>query len=69
MSAVTGRMFVEAEVPNGVSRREAAAKLMRDLDDEAAKAGQQVCGDVTILEGEPGAFMTTMRLEADVETR
>lgn len=61
------RMYVEGEVLNGASRRDAAAYLTRELDQKAEAEGHRVIGDLTILEGEAGALTTIMRVEADVE--
>ena len=61
------RMYVEAPVFTDATDRDAVAYLMRQLDDEAAKQGHRVVGQVSVLEGPPGAFTKIMRLEADVE--
>lgn len=61
------RMFVEGEIAYGESPRAAAHRLMKTLDDEAAKEGHRVTGDVTIGEYPPATFgIITLRLEADV---
>ena len=61
------RMFVEGEIAYNESHRMAAHRLMKALDEEAAKAGHRVTGDVAIGEYPPATFGTvTMRLEADV---
>lgn len=61
------RMYVEGRVGTYDSPRNAAQFLMRELDDEAAKAGMRVVGDVTIAEGESVFAGRILRLEADVE--
>jgi hypothetical protein len=65
------RMFVEGEFSAPESERMAARRLMRELDDEAARNGVAVTGDVTIMASEPSLFAAprTMRLEADVVSR
>lgn len=64
------RMFAEDWLAVGESRRAGVARLMAALDDEAAKVGHVVRGDVTISEGEsplmPAPFV---RLEAEVVPR
>lgn len=65
---MSGRMFVEGDIAYGESPRMAAQRLMRELDDAAAKAGHRVSGEVTISQYEPNAFQVpALRLEADVE--
>ena len=62
------RMFVEGRVGSFDTVRQAAQKLMADLDSEAANAGHRVVGDVTISEVDhPVVSGTVLRLEADVE--
>lgn len=66
------RMFVEGEFTDREGERNAARRLMAHLDEEAAKNGMVVTGDVAIAASEPNRFFAvprTMRLEADVETR
>ena len=66
------RMFVEGEWHDRYETpRAAAQRLMRELDDEAARNGMVVHGDVSIAVSEPSIFAVprTMRLEADVVTR
>lgn len=62
------RMFVEGRVGSADTLRDAAQKLMRELDVEAAEAQHRVVGDVSIFEVQhdllPGVML---RLEADVE--
>jgi hypothetical protein len=66
------RMFVEGEWNDlHESTHEACQRLMGELDDEAAKNGMVVTGDVAIAVSERSIFAVprTMRLEADVVTR
>ena len=66
------RMFVEGEWNDAHEQpRMALQRLMCELDDEAARAGMMVVGDVSIFASEPSLFAVprTMRLEADVVTR
>lgn len=65
------RMFVEGEFQPPESPREAAHRMMARLDEEAAKRGMAVTGDVTILASDESIFGAprVMRLEADVVTR
>lgn len=67
----TKRMFVEGEFTDREGVRSAAARLMRELDDEAARHGMVVKGDVSIAASEQSiwALPRTMRLEADVVAR
>ena len=71
MAHVAGRMFVEGEFTDREGERNAAQRLMRELDDAAAKEGMQVVGDVAIAASETSLFAVprTMRLEADVSPR
>jgi hypothetical protein len=66
------RMFVEGEWNDlHESTHSATQRLMRELDDEAARNGMVVTGDVAIAVSERSlwAVPRTMRLEADVVTR
>jgi hypothetical protein len=66
------RMFVEGEWNDAHESTHAATqRLMRELDDEAARNGMVVTGDVAIAVSERSlwAVPRTMRLEADVVTR
>ena len=66
------RMFVEGEWNDAHESTHAAMqRLMRELDDEAARNGMVVTGDVAIAVSERSLFAVprTMRLEADVVTR
>ena len=66
------RMFVEGEWNDAHESTHAAMqRLMRELDDHAAKHGMVVTGDVAIAVSEKSLFAVprTMRLEADVVTR
>jgi hypothetical protein len=65
------RMFVEGEFTDHEGVRNAARRLMAELDEAAAKNGVKVTGDVSIAASEPSLFAVprTMRLEADVVTR
>ena len=64
------RMFIEGRVGTHDTVRSAAQQLMRDLDAEAAAAGQRVVGDVTISDApHPLLPGQVIRLEADVEAR
>ena len=65
------RMYVEGEFQPPESPREAAHRMMARLDEEAAKHGMAVAGDVTIMASEESVFGAprVMRLEADVVTR
>jgi hypothetical protein len=66
------RMFVEGEWNDAHESTHAAAqRLIRELDDEAARNGMVVKGDVAIAVSERSlwAVPRTMRLEADVVTR
>jgi len=62
------RMFVEDNPVNGESPRGVVSRLMRALDDEAAKQGHRVAGDVAILQYPASVFEPApkVRLEADV---
>lgn len=65
------RMFVEGEFTDREGVRNAAQRLMVELDLEAARNGVKVVGDVSIAASEPSVFAMprTMRLEADVVSR
>jgi len=66
------RMFVEGEWNDrDESTHAAAQRMMRELDDAAAKNGMVVTGDVAIAVSDRSLFAVprTMRLEADVVTR
>jgi phosphodiesterase/alkaline phosphatase D-like protein len=66
------RMFVEGEWNDAHESTHAAMqRLMRELDDEAARNGVVVTGDVAVAVSEKSVFAVprTMRLEADVVTR
>ena len=65
------RMFVEDEFTDAEGVRNAARRMMAELDEAAAKNGMAVTGDVEIAASEPSLFAVprTMRLEADVVTR
>lgn len=63
-----GRMFVEGDIAYGESPRMAAQRLMRSLDEAAAKDGHRVSGQVRIEQFEASGFgVSSLRLEADVE--
>lgn len=63
------RMFAEAQVVSSSSLRDTVQRLMRELDDVAAREGHRVVGEVTILEGQRSRLDIgrTVRVEADVE--
>jgi hypothetical protein len=65
------RMYVQGEFAPPESERTAAERLMRSLDDQAAKNGMAVTGDVEILTTKPSLFAVPrqMYLEADVVPR
>ena len=65
------RMFVEGDFAQSEGVRNAARRMMAELDEAAAKNGMVVSGDVEIAASEPSPFGVprTMRLEADVVTR
>lgn len=66
------RMFVEGEWNEAHESTHAALqRMMRELDDHAAKHGMVVSGDVAIAVSDRSIFAVprTMRLEADVVTR
>ena len=65
------RMYVQGEFTPAESERDAAARLMRELDDEAARNGMAVTGDVEILTSKQSVFAVPrqMYLEADVVPR
>lgn len=65
------RVFVEGEFTDREGERNAAQRLMREMDDFAAEHGARVTGDVAIAASEPSIWSLprTMRLEADVVTR
>lgn len=66
------RMFVEGEWNDSTESTHAACqRLMRELDQVAAKEGMVISGDVAIAVSERSlwAVPRTMRLEADVVTR
>lgn len=70
--SIVKRMFVEGEWNDAHESTHAAMqRLMRELDDEAARNGMVVTGDVAIAVSERSLFAVprTMRLEADVVTR
>ena len=71
MGSTTRRMFIEGEFTDDEGIRMAARRLMVELDNEAAKVGMAVVGDVEISASKPSLFAVprTMRLEADVVTR
>lgn len=66
------RMFVEGEWNDAHESTHAAMqRMMRALDDEAARNGMVVSGDVAVAVSEKSLFAVprVMRLEADVVTR
>jgi len=72
MGTTIRRMFVEGEWNDAhETTHQAMQRLMRELDDEAARNGMVVTGDVAIAVSEKSLFAVprTMRLEADVVTR
>lgn len=72
MGTTVRRMFVEGEWNDlHETTRTAMQRLMRELDEEAARNGMVVSGDVAIAVSERSLFAVprTMRLEADVVTR
>lgn len=72
MGSTVKRMFVEGEWNDShESTHVAMQRLMRELDDEAARNGMVVTGDVAIAVSEKSLFAVPriMRLEADVVTR
>ena len=72
LGSTVRRMFVEGEWnERHESTHSAMQRLMRELDDEAARNGMVVTGDVAIAVSEKSlwAVPRTMRLEADVVTR
>ena len=72
LGSTVRRMYVEGEWNDHYESTHAAMqRLMRELDDEAARNGMVVTGDVAIAVSERSlwAVPRTMRLEADVVTR
>lgn len=72
MGSTIRRMFVEGEWNDAHESTHAAMqRLMRELDDEAARNGMAITGDVAIAVSEKSLFAVprVMRLEADVVTR
>lgn len=72
LGSTVRRMFVEGEWNDSHESTHAAMqRLMRELDDEAARNGMVVSGDVAIAVSEKSLFAVprVMRLEADVVTR
>lgn len=72
MGSIVRRMFIEGEWNDArETTHQAMQRLMRELDDEAARNGMVVTGDVAIAVSEKSLFAVprTMRLEADVVTR
>lgn len=65
------RVFVQDDfVSQAESERMAAQRLMRVLDEEAAKRGRTVAGEVSVLASDVSPFgFRTMRLEAETESR
>lgn len=65
------RMFVQGDFAYPETPRAAASRLMSRLDEEAARHGMRVAGDVTISVSEQSVFAVAreIRLEADVVTR
>ena len=65
------RLFVQDDYASvAESERMAAQRLMKALDEEAAKRGRVLSGEVTVMASEPSPFgFRTMRLEADTEAR
>ena len=45
---MAGSVFIEGQIGSSDGVRGAVQKLMRDLEDEAAKHGETVTGDITI---------------------
>lgn len=66
---MAGTVFVEGYRGRYDTWGDAVQKLMRDLDEEAAKHGQAVAGDVSISEFEHRLMGPCIRLEARTETR
>jgi hypothetical protein len=64
-----GRVFVEGIWGTGDTFEDACHKLMRDLDEEAAKHGQAVVGNVAISEVDHALVNRVIRLDARTETR
>lgn len=61
------RMFVEDQLGDWESPRMGVQRLMRELDDHAAREGHRVDGDVTIQQFARDAWgRQGLRLEADV---
>ena len=72
MGTTIRRMFVEGEWNDAHETTHAAMqRMMRELDEAAAREGMVVTGDVAIAVSERSLFAVprTMRLEADVVTR
>lgn len=72
MGTTVRRMFVEGEWNDAnETTHTAMQRLMRELDEEAARNGMVVSGDVAVAVSERSLFAVprTMRLEADVVTR
>ena len=72
MGSQIRRMFVEGEWNDAYESTHAASqRMMRELDEAAAKEGMVVTGDVAIAVSPRSlwAVPRTMRLEADVVTR
>ena len=72
LGSTVRRMFVEGEWNDAHESAHAASqRLMRELDDEAARNGMVVTGDVAIAVSPRSlwAVPRTMRLEAGVVTR
>lgn len=64
------RLFVQGDFHVSESERMAAQRMMRALDEEAAKNARVVSGEVTVMASEPTVWgIRTMRLEADTVSR
>ena len=67
---MAGTVFVKGQIGSADGVRGAVQKLMRDLDDEAAKHGEAVVGDVTISEyTHPLLATPCLRLDAATQPR
>jgi hypothetical protein len=62
------RMYVEQQCPTTETVRQSCARLMAQLDNQAATQGHRVTGEVTIMEYDSPLVTTRhLRLEADVK--
>jgi hypothetical protein len=66
---MAGSVFVEGYRGRYDTWGDAVQKLMRDLDEEAAKHGQAIVGEVTISEFEHTLMGACIRLDAQTAAR